>query len=118
MRLARPLRAGRPGVANTQETRRAMARLDSPRVVNIEDLRRMARRRLPRAVFDYVDGGAGDEVTLRENCHAFREVILRPRHAVALEKCDLRTRVLGHDISFPAILAPIGYSRLMHPEGE
>ena len=95
-----------------------MARLDSPRVVNIEDLRRMARRRLPRAVFDYMDGGAGDEVILRENCHAFQEVILRPRHAVALQKCDLRTRVLGHDISFPAILAPIGYSRLMHPEGE
>ena len=61
-----------------------MSRLDSPRVVNIEDLRRMARRRLPRAVFDYMDGGAGDEVTLRENCHAFQEVILRPRHAVAL----------------------------------
>ena len=95
-----------------------MARLDSPRVVNIEDLRRMARRRLPRAVFDYMDGGAGDEVTLRENCLAFQEVILRPRHAVALQKCDLRTRVLGHDISFPAILAPVGYSRLMHPEGE
>ncbi len=95
-----------------------MARLNSPRVVNIEDLRRMARRRLPRAVFDYMDGGAGDEVTLRENCRAFQEVVLRPRHAVALEKCDLRTHVLGHDISFPAILAPVGYSRLMHPEGE
>ena len=95
-----------------------MARLDSPRVVNIEDLRRLARKRLPRAVFDYVDGGAGDEVTLRENCRAFQEVILRPRHAVALAKCDLRTRVLGHDISFPAILAPIGYSRLLHPDGE
>src|SRR5271170_5442538 len=118
MRLARPLRAGRPGVANTQETRRAMARLDSPRVVNIEDLRRLARKRLPRAVFDYVDGGAGDEVTLRENCRAFQEVVLRPRQAVGLEKCDLRTRVLGHEISFPAILAPIGYSRLMHPDGE
>jgi isopentenyl diphosphate isomerase/L-lactate dehydrogenase-like FMN-dependent dehydrogenase len=95
-----------------------MARLNSPRIVNIEDLRRMARRRLPRAVFDYMDGGAGDEVTLRENCSAFQEVVLRPRHAVALENCDLRTRVLGHDISFPAILAPVGYSRLMHPQGE
>jgi isopentenyl diphosphate isomerase/L-lactate dehydrogenase-like FMN-dependent dehydrogenase len=95
-----------------------MSRLDSPRVVNIEDLRRLARGRLPRAVFDYLDGGAGDEVTLRENCRAFEEVILRPRHAVALEKCDLRTRVLGQDISFPAILAPIGYSRLLHPAGE
>jgi isopentenyl diphosphate isomerase/L-lactate dehydrogenase-like FMN-dependent dehydrogenase len=102
----------------TRETRRAMARLDSPRVVNIEDLRQLAQRRLPRAVFDYVDGGAGDEVTLRENCHAFQEVVLRPRHAVALEKCDLRTQVLGHDISFPAILAPVGYSRLLHPDGE
>jgi len=114
MRLARPVRER---IANTGEEG-AMARLDSPHVVNIEDLRRMARRRLPRAVFDYMDGGAGDEVTLRENCRAFQEVILRPRHAVALEKCDLRTRVLGHDISFPAILAPVGYSRLMHPEGE
>jgi isopentenyl diphosphate isomerase/L-lactate dehydrogenase-like FMN-dependent dehydrogenase len=95
-----------------------MARLASPRIVNIEDLRRLARKRLPRAVFDYVDGGAGGEVTLRENCRAFEEVVLRPRHAVALAKCDLRTRVLGHDISFPAILAPIGYSRLLHPAGE
>src|SRR5271156_2148383 len=118
MRVARPLRTRRPGVANTQETRRAMARLDSPRVINIEDLRRLARRRLPRAVFDYVDGAAGDEVTLRENCRAFQEVVLRPRQAVGLEKCDLRTRVLGHEISFPAILAPIGYSRLLHPDGE
>ncbi len=95
-----------------------MARLDSPGVVNIEDLRQLARRRLPRAVFDYVDGGAGDEVTLRENCRAFQEVVLRPRHAVALEKCDLCTRVLGQDISFPAILAPIGYCRLLTPDGE
>jgi len=78
----------------------------------------MARKRLPRAVFDYVDGGAGDEVTLRENCRAFEEVILRPRHAVALEICNSRTRVLGHDLAFPAILAPIGYSRLLHPDGE
>src|ERR1700723_3460964 len=113
-----PARTQHTNAAKTRETRRAMARLDSPRVVNIEDLRQLARRRLPRAVFDYVDGGAGDEVTLRENCRSFQEVILRPRHAVALEKCDLRTRVLGHDISFPAILAPVGYSRLMHPEGE
>jgi isopentenyl diphosphate isomerase/L-lactate dehydrogenase-like FMN-dependent dehydrogenase len=95
-----------------------MAGVNSPQVVNIEDLRRLARRRLPKAVFDYVDGGAADEVTLRENCRAFQEVVLRPRHAVAIERCDLSTRVLGHKISFPAILAPVGYSRLMHPGGE
>ncbi|MFZ0581133.1 MAG: alpha-hydroxy acid oxidase [Candidatus Acidiferrales bacterium] len=96
----------------------AMARLGSRNVVNIEDLRRLARRRLPQAVFDYLDGGAADEVTLRENCRAFEQVLLRPRQAVAHENCDLRTRVLGHDISFPAMLAPVGYSRLMHPDGE
>jgi isopentenyl diphosphate isomerase/L-lactate dehydrogenase-like FMN-dependent dehydrogenase len=95
-----------------------MPGVGSPRVVNIEDLRRLAQRRLPKAVFDYLDGGAADEVTLRENCRAFQEVVLRPRHAIAHEKCDLRTRVLGHEISFPAMLAPVGYSRLMHPGGE
>src|SRR6266704_4539578 len=92
--------------------------LASPRVVNIEDLRLLARRRLPRVVFDYLDGGAEGEFTLRENCNAFEEVTFRPRHAVAVPKCELRTRVLGCDLSFPVVLAPVGYSRLMHPEGE
>ena len=92
--------------------------VESPRVVNIADLRLLARRRLPRVVFDYLDGGAEGEVTLRENCTAFEEVTFRPRHAVAVPKCELRTRVLGGDLSFPVVLAPVGYSRLMHPEGE
>src|ERR1700675_2043949 len=97
------------------KTSRAVA---SPRVINVEDLRPLARCRLPRAVFDYLDGGAEAEVTLRENCRVFEEVTFRPRHAVAVPDCDLRTRVLGFDISFPALLAPVGYSRLMHPDGE
>jgi isopentenyl diphosphate isomerase/L-lactate dehydrogenase-like FMN-dependent dehydrogenase len=87
-------------------------------VVNIEDLRRLARRRLPKMVFDYLDGGAEGEVTLRENCRVFEDVIFRPRQAVSIDSCDLRTRVLGQDIAFPALLAPIGYSRMMHPGGE
>src|SRR5213593_4503 len=90
----------------------------SPRVISINDLRPLARRRLPRAVFDYLDGGSEGEVTLRENCRAFEEVTFRARHAVAIPECDLRTRVLGFEISFPALLAPVGYSRLMHPGGE
>ncbi|HEV2730022.1 MAG TPA: alpha-hydroxy acid oxidase [Terriglobales bacterium] len=90
----------------------------SPRVVNIEDLRGLAQRRLPRMVFDYLDGGAEAEVTLRENCRAFESVTFRPRQAVAVPDCDLRTRVLGIEVSFPALLAPVGYSRLMHPGGE
>ena len=87
-------------------------------MVNIEDLRRLARRRLPKMVFDYLDGGAEGEVTLRENCRVFEDVIFRPRQAIAIEKCDLRTRVLGQDLAFPALLAPVGYSRMMHPGGE
>ena len=90
----------------------------SPRVVCIEDFRPIARRRIPRAVFDYLDGGAEGEVTLRENCRAFQDVTFRPRHAVALGKCDLGTRVLGFDLAIPFLLAPVGYSRLMHPGGE
>ncbi len=90
----------------------------SPRVVNVDDLRRLALRRLPRVVFDYLDGGAEGEVTLRENPRAYEAITFRPRQAVAIAKCDLRTQVLGTELSFPAILAPIGYSRLMHPGGE
>jgi isopentenyl diphosphate isomerase/L-lactate dehydrogenase-like FMN-dependent dehydrogenase len=92
--------------------------LRQSRVVNIEDLRSMARRRLPKVVFDYIDGGAESESTLRENCRAFEEVTFRPRQGVPVADCDLRTRALGLDISFPALLAPVGYSRLMHPGGE
>jgi isopentenyl diphosphate isomerase/L-lactate dehydrogenase-like FMN-dependent dehydrogenase len=95
-----------------------MKKLSSPHVLNIADLRRLAQRRVPKAVFDYMDGGAEAEITLRENCRAFEDIIFRPHQAVAMEKCDLRSTVLGHEISFPAILAPIGYCRLMHPEGE
>jgi L-lactate dehydrogenase (cytochrome) len=86
--------------------------------VNIADLRSLARRRLPKAVFDYLDGGAEGEITLRENCRVFEDVTFRPRHAVSLPECDLRASVLGFELSFPALLAPIGYSRLMHPGGE
>jgi L-lactate dehydrogenase (cytochrome) len=69
-------------------------------------------------VFDYLDGGAEGEVTLRENCRAFEEVKFRPRHAVAISECDLRARVLGFDLALPFLLAPVGYSRLMHSGGE
>jgi isopentenyl diphosphate isomerase/L-lactate dehydrogenase-like FMN-dependent dehydrogenase len=90
----------------------------SPRVVNIEDLRRIAKRRCPKAVFDYLDGGADAELTLAENCRAFQDILFRPRSAVAYPDCDLKTTVLGHELSFPGILAPVGYSRMMHPGGE
>jgi len=90
----------------------------SPHVVNIDDLRRRAKCRLPRAVFDYLDGGAEAESSLRENCRAYEAVMFRPRNAIAVPRCDTRTHILGADLSFPAIIAPVGYSRLMHAGGE
>jgi len=90
----------------------------SPRVVGVADLRRVAKRRVPKAVFDYLDGGADDEITLRENCRVFEDVSFRPRCAVAYKDCDLHTRVLGIDLALPFMLSAVGYSRLMHPGGE
>lgn len=92
--------------------------VESPRVLNIEDLRRLAKRRLPRVVFDYIDGGAESESTLRANCEAFESVTLRPRCAVATPVCNLTTTVLGTTVSMPLILAPVGSCRLMFPRGE
>jgi isopentenyl diphosphate isomerase/L-lactate dehydrogenase-like FMN-dependent dehydrogenase len=92
--------------------------VESPRVLNIEDLRRAAKRRLPRVVFDYIDGGAEDERTLRANRRAFEAVTFRPRCAVAVPACNLRTVILGTPVSMPLILAPVGSSGLIHPRGE
>jgi isopentenyl diphosphate isomerase/L-lactate dehydrogenase-like FMN-dependent dehydrogenase len=100
-----------------QMTRAARA-VASPRVVCIEDFRPIARQRIPKSVFDYLDGGAEGEVTLRENCRIFNDVTFRPRHAVAVTDCNLCTSVLGFKLSLPFLLAPVGYSRLMHPGGE
>jgi L-lactate dehydrogenase (cytochrome) len=69
-------------------------------------------------VFDYLDGGAEGEVTLRENCRVFEDVTFRPQHAVVVPECNLGIQVLGLTLSVPFMLAPVGYSRLMHPGGE
>jgi len=94
------------------------SRVQPPHVVSIADFRPLARKRLPKSVFDYLDGGADGEMTLRENCRAFDDITFRPRCAVAFSDCGLKTNVLGYELSFPAMLAPVGYSRLMHPGGE
>jgi L-lactate dehydrogenase (cytochrome) len=87
-------------------------------VVSVEDFRPIARNRIPKPVFDYLDGGAEGEITLRENCRIFNDVTFRPRHAVALSECSLCTTALGLNLSLPFMLAPVGYSRMMHPGGE
>jgi L-lactate dehydrogenase (cytochrome) len=86
--------------------------------INIDDLRLRAKARLPRVVFDYIDGGADDELTLRENSRVFDDVIFRPRYGVPVPNVDLSTTVLGQRIELPFILAPIGSSRMFWPRAE
>lgn len=85
---------------------------------NVEDLRRVARRRLPGGVFDYIDGGAEDEVTLRRNSAAFRRVELRPRVLVDVSSIDTSTTLLGLDLPVPLFLGPTGFTRIVTPGGE
>ena len=78
------------------------------KAVNIEDLRRLAKRRLPRAIFDFFDGGAEDEVTLRENRAAFERVRLLPRVLVDVSKIQTAVDLLGKPSSMPLAIAPTG----------
>jgi L-lactate dehydrogenase (cytochrome) len=87
-------------------------------VVNIADLRELARKRVPALVFDYIDGGAEDEITLRDNVRAFERLTFRPRQCVAVPTCDVRTTVLGTPLDLPFVLAPVGFCRMFHPRGD
>ena len=88
------------------------------RTVNIADLRGLARQRLPRVVFDYVDGGADGETTLRDSTRIWDQVLFHPKQGVRLASVDTRTTVLGAALDAPVLLAPIGYTRLLHPDTE
>lgn len=85
---------------------------------NIDDLRAIAKRRLPGGVFDYVDGGAEDERTLHRNSAAFADIELRPRVLRDVSRIDTSTTLLGRLLPAPLVLAPTGFTRMVHPEGE
>jgi len=93
-----------------------MSRLD--RVFNIEDLRKIARKKLPKPLFNYIDGGADDETNVLGNAKAFDSVRLVPEYLVDMAHIDTTTKVLGREISMPLFLAPTGMTRLFHPDGE
>jgi L-lactate dehydrogenase (cytochrome) len=88
------------------------------RAANVHDLRVMARRRLPRGVFDYIDGGAEDEHTMGENAAAFRRVGFRPRVLQGVGTPDPSTTLLGRQLPLPLVLAPTGFTRIADPQGE
>ena len=110
------------------ETLRSVVRLLRPQAgrtnrqlreaANVADLRRMARRRLPRGVFDYIDGGAEDESTLARNIDAYRRATFRPRVLRDIGAVEPSTKLLGSPVAFPLVLAPTGFTRIADPEGE
>ena len=88
------------------------------RSASVEDLRRIARRRLPGGVFDYIDGGAEDERTLAANQDAYARTTFRPRVLRGVSKVDTTASILGRPATYPLVLAPTGFTRIADPEGE
>ena len=85
---------------------------------SVADVRRLARRRVPRAVFDYTDGAAGDELSLRRARAAFARVEFQPRVLRDVSVIDTSTTIMGERAALPLVLAPTGFTRLMHHAGE
>jgi L-lactate dehydrogenase (cytochrome) len=88
------------------------------RAHTVEDLRRLARRRLPRAIFDFVEGGAGDEGTVARNRAAFERLLFEPRVLVDVSKREQATVVLGERVATPVLVSPTGMAGLCWPKGE
>src|SRR5687768_4089803 len=89
-----------------------------PRLATVSDFEPVARRAMSPMAYDYVAGGAGDEITLRDNIQAFDRLRLHPRVLADVSQIDTKTTVLGQPLEFPVLLAPTAYHRLVHPEGE
>src|SRR6202167_2252449 len=85
---------------------------------DVADLRAVGRRLIPRPVFDYVDGGADEELSLRANVRAYQRFRFQPRTLVNVSQPDTSARFLGSVAPLPLALAPTGYTRMMHPAGE
>ena len=88
------------------------------RIHSVAEARRLAARELPRPLFDFVDGGAEDEVTLRRNESAFAALELLPRPLAGSVRRDQRTKLFGSDLAQPLVLGPTGLSGLLWPDGE
>jgi L-lactate dehydrogenase (cytochrome) len=88
------------------------------RAASVADLRRIAKRRLPGGVFDYIDGAAEDERTLAANVEAFACTGFRPRVLRGVEKVNTTSSLLGRGLTYPLVLAPTGFTRIADPQGE
>lgn len=109
-------------------TLRSVARFSRPtlsrstrrlqRAANISDLRRLAKRRLPAGIFDYIDGAAEDEVTMHRNTAAFSKYDFVPRVLRDVSDIDTSSSFLGQNLKYPIIFSPTGFTRIADPEGE
>ena len=91
----------------------------APRTLaTVSDFEPLAKQRMSHMAYEYVSGGAGDEITLRDNIQAYERLRLHPRVLVDVSQLDTRTTVLGQPLDFPILMAPTAYHRIMHPEGE
>ena len=88
------------------------------RPANVADYRELARRRIPKVLFDYVDGGAFAEATLRANSEDFQKVHLRQRVLVDVSEVSLKTELLGQEMAVPMVLSPIGMAGMYARRGE
>src|SRR5574341_520316 len=86
--------------------------------VNLFDFEPLARSRISPMAWEYISGGAGDEVTLRWNRDSFDRIKLRPRILVDVSRLDTRVKLFGRELPHPILLAPTAYQRMVHPEGE
>ena len=85
---------------------------------NVEDFRKLAKKKLPSPIFHYIDGGADDEITLKNNTDSFNKCDLIPNVLTGVSDIDLSTTVLGQKIDFPLFLSATAMHRLYHHEGE
>ena len=88
------------------------------KAANIDDLRTISKRRLPSGVFDYIDGAAEDERTLKQNVSSFGNYHFKPRVLRDVSNVDSSTRILGNSVPLPLIFSPTGFTRIAHPDGE
>ncbi len=115
-------------IRQSYETVRSVVRFDSfetdaverrlKRAASVDDLRRIAKRRLPKGCFDYIDGGAEDERTLTANSRAFADTRFVPRVLRGLQDVEVGSTLLGEPVAFPLVLAPTGFTRIADPQGE
>ncbi|MBF0803270.1 MULTISPECIES: alpha-hydroxy acid oxidase [unclassified Neisseria] len=91
---------------------------DLSKITCIEDLRRVAKRKVPKMFYDYADSGSWSEATYRENTSDFKNIKFRQRVLVDMEGRSLAAKMIGHDVKMPAAIAPTGFTGMQHADGE